>query len=351
MDYSNIPTGLKITSQIPLDVKKYVKDEDTLAYLGVDDNLAYTYHDQLEVLCLAEKKIYQWREVQSGEENTGLVPLDFTYPTGLLDVYGINYSGKKYNFFLKEYATSDMIVEQKDIVSPNGSVTITETPTQIQLTVPETKIINGLQTTVTGTGTTLNPYKIDGKLYQAGDNISITGSGTTLSPYIISVNNTNGNVGWLKGDTKEVVCDDTYIRNNFTSSGLGINERAGWVILNGATHVIDGEEIDIPNDNGRVVIGYNTTYDPIFPPMNILNARGGNFTHTLTIDEMPNHGHNWKYGLEGDDDDTGGSYKEFTQIPGIVDSESTISPIAKTGGGQPHNNMQPYVVRLRIMKL
>ena len=109
MDYSNIPTGLKITSQIPLDVKKYVKDESTLVYLGVDDNLAFTYHDQLEVLCLAEKSIYIWREVQPGEENTGLVPLDFTYPTGLSDVYGINYSGKKYNFFLKEYVTVELL--------------------------------------------------------------------------------------------------------------------------------------------------------------------------------------------------------------------------------------------------
>jgi hypothetical protein len=109
MDYTNIPTGLKITTQIPLNVKEFSKDEATLAYLGVDNNLAFTYHDQLEVLCLAEKSIYVWREVQIGEENTGLVPLDFTYPTGLPTVYDINYSGKKYNFFLKEYVTTDTL--------------------------------------------------------------------------------------------------------------------------------------------------------------------------------------------------------------------------------------------------
>ncbi len=108
-NFNNIPTGLKITTQIPLNVKEFCKDEDTLAYLGVDDNLAFTYHDQLEVLCLAEKSIYIWREVQVGEENTGLVPLDFTYPTGLSNVYDINYSGKKYNFFLKEYVTIDTL--------------------------------------------------------------------------------------------------------------------------------------------------------------------------------------------------------------------------------------------------
>ena len=121
MDYSNIPTGLKITSQIPLDVKKYVKDESTLAYLGVDNNLAFTYHDQLEVLCLTEKKIYQWREVQSGEENTGLIPLDFTYPLGLPEIYNISYSGKTYNFFLKTYINSDNISEYvSTIVGPPG---------------------------------------------------------------------------------------------------------------------------------------------------------------------------------------------------------------------------------------
>ena len=115
MDFSNIPTGLKITSQIPLDVKKYVKDEDTLAYLGIDDNLAFTYHKGLEVYCLEEETIYEWREVQLGEENIGLVPLDFTYPLSLPETYGINYSGKKYNFFLKNYITTDNINESVNI--------------------------------------------------------------------------------------------------------------------------------------------------------------------------------------------------------------------------------------------
>lgn len=99
MDYTNIPTGLKITSQIPLNVKEWCKNKATLAYLGVDNNLAFTYHDQLIVNCLEEKSKYIWREVQPGEENTGLVPLDFTYPLNLPETYNINYSGKTYNFF------------------------------------------------------------------------------------------------------------------------------------------------------------------------------------------------------------------------------------------------------------
>ena len=172
MDYSNIPTGLKIPTQIPLDDKRFALNEAELAYLGVDNNLAFTYHDQLEVLCLTEKKTYQWREVQSGEENTGLVPLDFTYPTGLADVYGINYSGKKYNFFLIEYITIVNIGEGLGIYKEYNSVTdkhefktitktgdlinITSNSTELNITVDENALellienrLNNLQKTIT----------------------------------------------------------------------------------------------------------------------------------------------------------------------------------------------------------
>lgn len=97
-DFNNIPAGLKITTQIPLNIKENIINEATLAYLGIADNLAFTYHDQLVVTCLEEGSQYIWREVNIGEENTGLVPLDFTYPANIL-VYGITYSNKKFNFF------------------------------------------------------------------------------------------------------------------------------------------------------------------------------------------------------------------------------------------------------------
>jgi hypothetical protein len=99
MDFTNIPTGLKTQTQIPLNSKEWVLNEATLAYLGIDNNLAFTYHDQQIFNCLEEKTKYVWREVENGEENTGLIPLDFTYPNNLPTTYGINYSGKKYNFF------------------------------------------------------------------------------------------------------------------------------------------------------------------------------------------------------------------------------------------------------------
>lgn len=167
MDFTNIPTGLKITSQIPLDVKKYVKDESTLSNLGVDNNLAFTYHDQLEVLCLQEKRVYIWREVQPGEENTGLVPLDFIYPSNLPETYGIDYSNKKYNFFLLNNITLENLNENINISNVgNGSklykgynsttnthefktlesnnLTIIETENKVIIETPSTASIPGL---------------------------------------------------------------------------------------------------------------------------------------------------------------------------------------------------------------
>lgn len=98
-DYSNIPGGLNIPSQLPLDPKQVKLNEATLAYLGVSDNLAFTYYEQMEVVCIEEATRWVWREVGVGEENTGLIPVDFTYPDNVEIIYGIDYSMRVFNFF------------------------------------------------------------------------------------------------------------------------------------------------------------------------------------------------------------------------------------------------------------
>lgn len=105
-EFVNIPAGLKIPAQIPLDVKTFCANEATLSDLGTSNNLAYTYYDSLRVHCIEEKSNFIWREVQSGEENTGLISTDFTYPDNIV-VFGITYSNKVYNFFEETLITSD----------------------------------------------------------------------------------------------------------------------------------------------------------------------------------------------------------------------------------------------------
>ena len=98
MDYSNITGGLRVQTQIPLDVKQYSLSENDLKNLGVGNNLAFTYTKGLVIYCVQEETRWEWREVKLGEENTGLLSVDFVYPNGIT-AFGINYSLKSFNFF------------------------------------------------------------------------------------------------------------------------------------------------------------------------------------------------------------------------------------------------------------
>jgi len=98
-DYSNIPLGLKITTQIPLNVKEYVQNEAALVDLGLNDNLAFTYVQGSKFYCIEEGTRYEWREVVGVE--SGLRTNDYTYPSGI-SAFGITYSNKVYNFFSEQ---------------------------------------------------------------------------------------------------------------------------------------------------------------------------------------------------------------------------------------------------------
>jgi hypothetical protein len=91
------PVGIRVTSQVPSDGKTYFISLASLKDLGTNNNLAYTYYNGMPAYCVENGKTYRWREVVGVE--VGLIPANFTYPTGL-EVNGINYSNKIYNFFL-----------------------------------------------------------------------------------------------------------------------------------------------------------------------------------------------------------------------------------------------------------
>jgi len=80
---------------------------------------------------------------------------------------------------------------------------------------------------------------------------------------------------------------------------------------------------------GRVLVGKadSGTFDTA-------GATGGGETHTLTIAEMPAHSHGISSGADNTESGTG-RYK-----PGALE---TIQSTSK-GGGEAHNNLQPYVV-------
>lgn len=98
MDYTNQPLGLRVQTQIPLNVKEYKESENALKNLGTNNNLAYTYEKGLIVYCILEGTRYEWKEMSIGE--TGLLPTNFVYPDNII-TFGIDYSNKSYNFVFR----------------------------------------------------------------------------------------------------------------------------------------------------------------------------------------------------------------------------------------------------------
>lgn len=169
----------------------------------------------------------------------------------------------------------------------------------------------------------------------------------------------------LKGDIKEIACNQQYIIDNFEPSSNTIeegkafstSERVGWAICNGKNGTV--------NKMGRVAIGY----DPINYQLGSVagSNTGGAKTHTLSVSEMPSHKHGIKLSHEG-----GGS-KDASGFPAVDFSNPLVehpaaqpdfsssaangtgNPLSSTGGlngvTQAHNNMQPYIVTLFIQKI
>lgn len=90
---------------------------------------------------------------------------------------------------------------------------------------------------------------------------------------------------------------------------------------------------------GRVTV----CIDSDDPDFDTIGKMSGEKSHTLTTDEIPSHGHTVNY--SGGAGTSTGVTAMGTQLG------ESASIVQKTGGGQAHNNMSPYIVIYRWRRI
>lgn len=132
-------------------------------------------------------------------------------------------------------------------IDPNLVVTQTSDEIQFDLNIPvsdgtDTKLTNGINTTVSGNGSITTPYSVNVTLdgsetkLAAGINTTITGNGTISSPYIVNSTNTVAN----GSETKINAGTNVTVSGNGTIATPYIINSSGGVTVNDATSSIKG---------------------------------------------------------------------------------------------------------------
>lgn len=167
------------------------------------------------------------------------------------------------------------------------------------------------------------------KYYKNGQwnyvNGTITGDTVPIGS-IIEYGTTTAPTGWL-------VCDGSYVSKTEYSE---LYSAIGDAFLNGGT--APSGKFRLPDLQGRVPVGYKSS-DNDFKP---IGKTGGEKTHTLTTQEMPSHRHTVNYS------NSPGTSVGVTAMGTKLSDSSQI--VQATGGGEAHNNLQPYQVVCYIIK-
>lgn len=128
-------------------------------------------------------------------------------------------------------------------------------------------------------------------------------------------------------------------------------------VIGGNYGVGDGSTtFNLPDLRGRVPLGKGTGTGAGGEVYNFeIGGKGGEYSHILTVDEMPSHTHIIK-DTENEATKVQG-YGESTQHTGLIRTDANVEwtnhtlTAAPTGGGAAHNLLQPFEVHNFIIKV
>lgn len=121
---------------------------------------------------------------------------------------------------------------------------------------------------------------------------------------------------------------------------LPINQNQALFAILGTTYGGNGQTtFALPDLRGRVPIYQGNGH--------ILGEKGGEESHTLTLQEMPAHPHTMNASSANGDQNVPNILAAANNVYGAMAAPlTTLAPtsITNAGGSQPHPNMQPYAV-------
>lgn len=203
-----------------------------------------------------------------------------------------------------------------------------------------------------------------------------------------SVGTSANNLVALDGSSKLPAVDGSQLTNLPSSvpAGSMINYGgssvpSGWLLCDGSSQLrasyaalfaaigttygsSSGTTFNLPDGRGRILAGKDNMGGSAAGRLTTagsgvdgatLGASGGSQTHTLTIAQMPLHGHAARISTGGASDSTGGflldsnfdaTYPAYTGTPSVTAGQQ----IGGTGGDGAHNNVQPTLVTNIIIK-
>ena len=237
---------------------------------------------------------------------------------------------------------------------------------------------------VTGNARTYGSQIVTGNLDVSG-NQAVSGNARVYGNEVLTGNlDMSGNITTTQDvRSRSVYATGNYYLNNniLIPAGTVIQSAAnnvpdGWLNCDGSslststyshlfgaigyTYGGSGDNFNLPDLRGRACVGAG---QGAFLTDRTLGSIGGSETHTLSVNEMPSHNHEitdpghshtWNNGLEGDDSGNGGSNAEYTRIggsvTGVIANATTGIQVNNRGGGEPHNNMQPFLALRFLIK-